>query len=77
MKRITKLTPDIISKIIAEEKLQLKQEINEREKREKIELYETLKFLKKLKNKKSKVLNEQKIIDAMTAKLVKKIKNRS
>ena len=77
MKRIVKLTPDIISKIIAEEKLAIKKEINEREKREKLELYEALKFLKKLKNKKSKVLNEQKMLDAMTVKLVKKIKNRS
>ena len=77
MKRITKLTPEIINKIISEERSAVIKELEDRKRKEKIKLYEALKFLKKIKAKKSKTLKEQVILDAMTSKIVKKIKGRS
>ena len=77
MKRITKLTPEIINKIISEERSVITKELEDRKRQEKIKLYEALKFLKKIKTKKSKTLKEQVILDTMTSKIVKKIKGRS
>ena len=74
MRRITRLTPSVINKIIAEEKAKIEKQLEQEKSKEKEKLYEALKFLKKIKNRKEKSLKEQKIFDLMTKKIASKIK---
>ena len=67
MRRIEKLTPDLIKKIIREEKLRLEEE-------QKAKLFEQLKILKRIKNRQIKNLSEVKELHEAKKILIKKIK---
>ena len=67
MRRIMKLTPTTIKKIIAEEKEKLQSE-------KKAKLLEQLRLLKKIKDRQINSLNEAKQLHIMKKKLVASIK---
>jgi hypothetical protein len=67
MRRIIKLTPATIKRIIAEEKEKLQAE-------KKQKLLEQLKLLKKIKNRQMNSLSEAKQLHNMKKKLIKSIK---
>mgnify|MGYP003126742805 FL=1 len=67
MRRIIKLTPATIKRIIAEEKEKLQDE-------KKQKLLEQLKLLKRIKNRQMNSLSEAKQLHNMKKKLIKSIK---
>ena len=67
MRRIMKLTPATIKRIIAEEKQKLQDE-------KKQKLLEQLRLLKKIKDRQVNSLNEAKQLHKMKKKLIKSIK---
>ena len=67
MRRIIKLTPETIKRIIAEEKEKLQSEKNKK-------LLEQLRLLKKIKNRQMNSLSEAKKLHDMKKKLIKSIK---
>lgn len=69
MRRILKLTPSTIKKIIAEERQKLDNENNER-------LLEQLRLLKKIKDRQMKSIVEAKELHDLKKLLVKKIKGK-
>jgi hypothetical protein len=69
MRRIMKLTPATIKRIIAEERQKLE---SERKKK----LFEQLKLLKKIKNRQIKSLSEAKELHEAKMLLIKKIKGK-
>lgn len=69
MRRIMKLTPATIKKIIAEEREKLKAEKDKK-------LLEELILLKKIKNHQMKSLKEAKNLHAMKKVLIKRIKGK-
>ena len=69
MRRILKLTPSTIKKIIAEERQKLDNENNEK-------LLEQLRLLKKIKDRQMKSIVEAKELHDLKKLLVKKIKGK-
>ena len=67
MRRIIKLKPETIKRIIAEERQKIDQE-------EKQKLFETLKLLKKIKQRQIKALSEVKELHEAKTILVSKLK---
>jgi len=74
MKRIVKLTPDTIKRIIAEEKRKLEIEEQKLVIEGKQKLLKKLRLLKKIKNKQINSLNEAKELHDLKKKLLKSIK---
>ena len=69
MKKILKLTPNLIKNIIAEEKAKIDQENKQK-------LYEQLRLLKRIKDRQVKSLKEAKELHDIKKLLVKKIKGK-
>tara|TARA_Y100000389_G_scaffold182674_1_gene199485 strand:- start:157 stop:390 length:234 start_codon:yes stop_codon:yes gene_type:complete len=76
MRRIMKLTPATIKKIIAEEKQKIDQEQDRLLKEQKASLLKKLRLLKKIKNKQMQSLKEAKELHEAKNILVKIIKGK-
>tara|TARA_Y100001937_G_C7050132_1_gene298692 strand:+ start:224 stop:466 length:243 start_codon:yes stop_codon:yes gene_type:complete len=74
MQKIRKLTPDIIKKIITEEKAKIQKEVNESRIKEQKKLLAKLKLLKKAKEMQKKSLREAKELHILKKKIVALIK---
>ena len=74
MKKIIKLTPDTIKRIISEEKKKLEIEEQKLVIEGKQKLLEKLRLLKKIKNKQLNSLNEAKELHALKMKILDTIK---
>lgn len=74
MRRIMKLTPAIIKRIIAEERQKIQKEEEAIILEGKKKLLEKLRLLKKIKNKQMNSLNEAKELHNLKKKLIKSIK---
>jgi len=76
MRRIMKLTPATIKRIIVEEKEKIDQEQGRLLKEQKTTLLKKLRLLKKIKNKQMKSLHEAKELHEVKKILVKRIKGK-
>jgi hypothetical protein len=74
MKRITKLTPGVIKRIINEERKKIHQEKESQQLDEQKKLLQKLRFLKKIKNKQMISLNEAKQLHIFKKKIISNIK---
>ena len=74
MRKINKLTPRVIKRIIEEEKINVQKMIEEQSRQEQKKLLEMLRLLKKISLKENKNLQEKQVISHMKKKLVAKIK---
>jgi Mlc titration factor MtfA (ptsG expression regulator) len=76
MRKIKKLTPEVIKQMIAEERHAIKKERALKKLQEQKTLLRKLRLLKKLKEQSKKSLNESKQILLMQKKLIKSIKGK-
>lgn len=74
MRKIKKLSPDIIKKIIEEEKRNIQATINKNKELEKRKLLESLRLLKKVVEKEKKLNESNKTLKTMKRKIIKRLK---
>lgn len=76
MRKIKKLTPDLIRKIISEEKVKVNKFLEKKRLEEKNSLLNKLRLLKKISVKQKASITENKKLGKMKSKLIKSIKAR-
>jgi len=76
MRKIKKLTPELIKQIISEEKIKVDNFLQKKRLEERNNLLKKLRLLKKISNKQKVSLSENKKLDNMKSKLIKSIKKR-
>ena len=76
MRKIKKLTPELIKQIISEEKIKVDNFLQKKRLEEKNNLLKKLRLLKKISSKQKVALSENKKLDKMKSKLIKSIKKR-
>jgi hypothetical protein len=74
MRKIKKLSPNIIKKIIEEEKRNIQATINKNKELEKRKLLESLRLLKKVVEKEKKLNESNKSLKTMKRKIIKRLK---
>lgn len=74
MRKIKKLSPNIIKKIIEEEKRNIQATINKNKELEKRKLLESLRLLKKVVEKEKKLNESNKTLKTMKRKIIKRLK---
>ena len=74
MKRINKLTPNLIKKIMQEERQKIKLQLEKESEVQKQKLLEQLRLLKKVVNVQNSANKKSKSIDNLKLKLIKKLR---